>query len=325
MPKQLLDAAPLIPLQTTSMEKEKRIRKNGLLESAVKILDNIDLIAIFTSFLNPEFHLFFETLGKFIFFPIAAIANIVVAILTWRQAYFEKFKNSSTIVAAVVETVVALAIAAAVIGALVFAAKFVLVAPVIFSSVIGFKSLYHLGASIFYGAHFLTSDTNESANGKKAAQHFTAFVASALATAGIVMVFALGKFTFAPLSIAGASIGLLLGAYRYLDLRKQAKKAEDQALVIDREELLLDARSEHTHTPGHKLTNNAALHRDLDIDSVTDLTTIITPPRLDIQTLTVPPAERLVVTPASSGDSLVDVDLSDLEKGSTSPVIGYRS
>ena len=113
--------------------------------ATASVADATDLGAIFVC--KQMFIHFLETTGHFILFPIAAGIALLQSFLAWRRVYLDGGKDKNKIVNAIVETLVALTITAAVIIALTMAT---VIAPIMFTAAVAFKSVYHLGNSLYY-------------------------------------------------------------------------------------------------------------------------------------------------------------------------------
>lgn len=148
-----------------------------------------------------------NAVGKFIFFPFAALTSILYAVFAW---YHWSIKRDSKhlLIKAILETIGAVVMTAAVIGYLAFAPLFAVAGPIMFAVFLGMKTIFQLGTAIFYGCKVMATDNhvkkNEYRNKVKHAVLST--VAGALTTVGLIAV----ELLAAPyLSI----IGILAGAF----------------------------------------------------------------------------------------------------------------
>lgn len=196
-------------------EREQERANTQRLEAAVVTAEMMDvgLIFGFKQYL-PEV---LAGLGHVILFPIAAAASLIRAILKIRAAYLAKKENKrSAILKAVVELIAAFTIIAAVIGAFVAAATFDIVAPILFTVALGFKTFFHLGASLYYAMKVQLNSTVEekkSSLEKMKANLILAAVA-AMTTVASGLVFVAHKATFGILGIVGGILGAAYAAYQ---------------------------------------------------------------------------------------------------------------
>lgn len=122
-------------------------------------LDALDIGTVFVLTAEATLQRILEETAKFILFPIAALLNIFRAIISWRDAAANKGKNGTGF-NAFVETVAAVGITIAVVGGLAFSYIFAPITPIIFASVMAFKTLANGLASAFYwGKYFASNDT----------------------------------------------------------------------------------------------------------------------------------------------------------------------
>lgn len=200
-----------IEMQNLAAQKEERRKasaRNGLLDSIIAFIDNVDLGAIYVMFLKPVLHKFLEETGKYFMFPIAAAASLIRAALAWRQVYIDRGKSRSVVTAAV-ETVTAVAITVAVVGALAASAVFAVATPIIFTAVMAGKTLFHAGSAIYYaGKAAAHKEPAKKAKYRELAKkNAIGTVAGIVATAAVATVFLFGKIALAGIGIAAAVIG----------------------------------------------------------------------------------------------------------------------
>lgn len=213
--------------------QKKAEAKNNLGQSIIGFIDSINLGATYVTFGLPVFNQFALELAKSILFPIAIAMSLFQAIFAWRQANIDRGKQRSTINAAV-ETVSALAITTAVIGILVASAAFVLATPIIFTAVAAAKTLFHVGASIYYHRQSKTYTnplkTSDQIEKKKdtyfelSKQHAIGAVAGAVATLATAAVFLLGKLAFAGIGMGLAIVGVCFAVYKGYHAAKALKE-----------------------------------------------------------------------------------------------------
>lgn len=199
--------------------------KNGIGDAIVSFIDAIDIGAIYTMFLKPFLHQFLEDIGKYFLFPIAAGAGVVKAILSWRHAYLDK-GDARSVVPAVVETLGALAIVAAVIGSMVASALFVLATPIIFTAVVGGKTLFQLGSTIYYAGKAAGTDNLEKKQefNTRAKNSLINTIAGTIATVAVACVFLFGKLAIAAVGVAGAGVIACLAVYRGYKAYQESQK-----------------------------------------------------------------------------------------------------
>lgn len=206
-------------------EKHHNLAVNGAIKNLVGFIDSVNIGIIYTLFLKPLLFNFYEQLGKYIFFPIASVAALISAALSWRQAYIKKGSKSS-VLSALIDTLSALAITVAVLGSLLASSLFVLATPIIFTAVMGGKTLFSTVASIYYFGK--AAGAVEPSKKKKyygmSKDQLLAAMAGTIATAATVGVFLLGKTFLAGIGIAAAGIGSLMAlTYGYQSFKAALK------------------------------------------------------------------------------------------------------
>lgn len=97
-----------------------------------------------------------EAVGKYIFFPFAALTSIMYAVFAWYHYSLER--TNHLLFKAIVETIGAVAMTIAVIGFLAFEPLFAIAGPVIFATFLGLKTLFQLGTAIYYGCMALATN-----------------------------------------------------------------------------------------------------------------------------------------------------------------------
>lgn len=158
-------------IELKEINKKKTQARWEKAQSAFGIAGLLNLGVVFTSFIKQqEWFVSLIQVGKglliplkYIFFPLAAAFDIAHAVFAWRQVYAQWNKPGQTrrIINAVIETVAALAITTAVIGSLIAeivgVTLLAAMAPFIFVSVLGLKSLEHAFTAF---ALFISSRTS---------------------------------------------------------------------------------------------------------------------------------------------------------------------
>ncbi len=162
--------------------------------TAVEMMD-VSIIFLFKQFLP----VLFATLSHILLFPITACACLIRAILKMKQAYSERPENRrSATVTALVETLFALAVLTAVIGSLVAHLSFEIIAPLIFTTALACKSIFHLFAAGYYAYQAAVSrDENQKQTYQtKMEINSLLFLLNALSTVATALVFVANKAAF---------------------------------------------------------------------------------------------------------------------------------
>lgn len=197
-------------------ERARKIANTQKVEAAVVAVEltDVSLIFAFKQYLAE----FMEGLGHTIMFPIAGGASLIRAILKIREAYLAKRENRpGAILRAAVETVAALAIATAVVGTFAAAATFALVGPIIFTATLAAKTLFHLGAAIYYGIKASLTKNNDEQKQVYIQNMKTNLVIAtinALTTVASGLVFIAHKASFGLLGVIGGVLGAGYAAYK---------------------------------------------------------------------------------------------------------------
>lgn len=195
---------------------------------------------IFAMFTNEAMQHLLEGLGHFILFPIAAILAVYRAVLAIRQAQLDKFKNG-TLVKAVVDVVSTVAILTAVIGGLALATTFALASPIIFTAVLGAKSIFHLGAAIYYYGKSKVSEIDNERKARYRAStvgHLKGALVLALSTVAVGLVMLASQPVYAWIGIIAAGIGIGLSIVNAIKAHRkmnQTAKTSAQAQVLPAE------------------------------------------------------------------------------------------
>ena len=210
---------------------------NTVTSLIVGLIDGLDLTAIFTMFLRPFLHRFLEETGKYFMFPIAAAAGLITAALKWWEVYLNGGK-ARTVAEASVETVGSLGVTAAVVGILVAPLLFAHITPYLFVSMVGGKTLWNAGSSIFYLAKAIASPENRSENLKTAANLAVATVAGIFATAAVTAVFIFAHAVLAPLGVVAGVIVTGFLAYTGIKMWRESRKKNQLARVEESAPLL---------------------------------------------------------------------------------------
>lgn len=212
--------------------------QNNAVQAIVGFIDSLNNGTFYTLFSNPILQQIFIECARYITAPVTILTTIFMAILAWRQAYIDKGKKSS-VLSASIETITALAVVTGVLGSLIAASTFALVTPIIIVAVIATKTLYNIGAAIYYGVQSSTY-TNPLASPKKiekkkqenfelAKKHTVGAVIGLAALATTVGVFLLGHMVLAGIGVGVAvlcaGLAIVKGYHAFKELH--AKKSTD--------------------------------------------------------------------------------------------------
>ncbi|HVY53898.1 MAG TPA: hypothetical protein VHA13_05205 [Gammaproteobacteria bacterium] len=236
----------------------------------VSVIDYLDIAAIFALFYHQVSHHFLEAIGRYIFFPIAAIGGIIQSTLAWRQAKLDGYSKGA-VSKAVIETTTALAVNLAVIGALALSAIFAVIAPIIFASALGFKSLYQLGSAIyFWEKAFMAKDPIDHEKYKTQAKDnaVASFVNMAVCTA-VLLVLVLGKIILAGVGIAAGVLGASYAAYKLHEIRQVQKQEALSKKIGNDNDLSSHANTMHTLEKNQSATKIDSLSADSALRSET--------------------------------------------------------
>lgn len=236
-------------------EIETQVRNNKTREATKAqlgsgIVGGTIMGTIFGMFTHAGARAFLETSLKSVLFPVVMCIDIIQAILAWRQAQLSGFKKGA-VAKAGLETFSAVAIAAAVVGGFVAAATFTLVAPFIFVGVMGLKTLYHAGLSIYSGIKAIvnkrranrTSDPEEKAAYIKkyetykgaAIDNAVSTVTLALTTAAIGLVMIGGQTIYGLLGAAAALIGVGFAVFKAVQHHRANQGANPAKAAVEEE------------------------------------------------------------------------------------------
>lgn len=254
-----------IELQEFNREKtQESIESNRRFGAFITFLESLDLAAIYTMFLKSFLHKFLEETGKYFMFPIAAAASLITAALAWREAYLSGGKTR-TLVHAGVETVAALAITTAVVGALVAATTFAVATPIIFTTVMAAKTVYHAGAAMYYlGKSAGKQEPEKKAKYRSmAASNAIAAAAGVLATVAVAGVFLLGKAVVAGVGIAVGLFGAGYALYRGISSYRKSRAARLRQATPSSVDEDLDHEHDHDLDHGASPTNTLAISQQL--------------------------------------------------------------
>lgn len=221
-------------MNMSDKERRKEIRHLAAVGSTIQAIETIDLAGIFYMTSSEVFKAIFEQIFKYIMLPTAAISNLMIAALAWRQSSLSKYEGHS-VARAVVETLAALAISAAVIGALFFTATFTLIAPIVFGAAVGTKALFNAGSAIYFGVKSARAD-NESEKfsfRKKALESGVAAIVGTLATIAVVAVMIFAKPALAILGIVGGVFGAGAAVMKGIELANPEIKKEKSRDIWD--------------------------------------------------------------------------------------------
>lgn len=251
--------------------RQRAIRTNNKIGAAIGVIDFLDLVVIFAFFIKEYWHELLEKTGRFILFPIAAVATSLQAFLAWRLVSLEERPKAGSVIKAIVETLVALAVAVAVGGGL--AGLLAIAAPIIFALTFGSKTLFQAGSAIYnFGKAKAAANPEDEARFKMRGINFSVgTLVGSLAVTSIILVMLLGMHEFAALGMTAAGIGATFCAYHLLSGRGNAQVAEVNR--TDKEPLLNpDEEMESVNTHDHKLEH------DIKKENAATRTATATPP-----------------------------------------------
>lgn len=223
-------------------ENKKQLRHNEQLDSLAISIDATDIATIFSLMLRETTRQLFENSLKYILGPIAALMNITRAVLAWLRVPLEN-KRKSSIFDAIVETVAAIAITTAVVGSLLYSTLFSIIAPAIFTAVVGGKSLIATGKAIYntYQAYHANDLTDKQKYRHAAIVHTGLALATATIAIGISLSMLAHKIVLASLAIGGGAGVVMLAIYRGLQASRKESSyqrisdSESRVLGIDTE------------------------------------------------------------------------------------------
>lgn len=192
-------------------------------------LDALDIGTVFVLTAEATLQRILEETAKFILFPVAALLNIFRAIISWRDAAANKGKNGTGF-NAFVETVAAVGITIAVVGGLAFSYIFAPITPIIFASVMAFKTLANGLASAFYWGKYFASNDAESKRIYKTKGTMYAGAATVTLFAGLavtsVMILLQSYMSF--LGIMAGVIGVGVAIYKWRQSNKPVQPSATQ-------------------------------------------------------------------------------------------------
>ena len=196
-------------------EETPAIECNRQIEMGVGIAETPAVILLFV--FKQFFPAILEGLAHTILLPYLALASLLRAILQIREACLETSENkTSAIVRAVVETLTALAILTAVVGTFIAGTIFAIVGPINFTIAFSLKTLFHLGATLYYGLRALVSQDPRQkpiyTAKMKVNGVFTLF--NAASTVAVGLVFIAHKATYGILGIVSGVVGTAFAVYK---------------------------------------------------------------------------------------------------------------
>jgi hypothetical protein len=208
---------------------------NQAVESSLVAVDSGVITTIFTLFTNENFQRVLEGPGHLILFPLAALLSVFRSALAIRQARLDSYK-SGTLARAVVEVVSAIAVLTAVTGGIAAAGLFVLASPIIFTAMLGSKTLFNAGAALYYwgksAVKEITPDKKSAYRAKVKAHIISAFIL-ALTTVSVGLVMLGGQVIFASLGIAAGVLGTVysvMNAYKSHSLLNKKPVSSEAAI-----------------------------------------------------------------------------------------------
>lgn len=140
-----------------NLEKEKSIIGAHIASAVVVALSALNLSGYLYMAGSEMLVPLLNAVGKFVFFPFAALSSIMYAATAWYHYSLEP-KSKFLLAKAIVETIGAVMMTAGVIGYLAFAPIFGVVGPALFASFLGLKTLFQFGTAIYYGYKVLTTN-----------------------------------------------------------------------------------------------------------------------------------------------------------------------
>ncbi len=230
-------------LERNPAEQEAQQQANNqTIMLSVGVLDSLTITAIFTMFLSAVMRKALEETWRFVLFPLAACNAVIEASLAWRQARLERGKNG-TKEKAVVETIAALGIGTAVVGTFVAASVFALAAPIIFSAIMGFKTLFHLGSAGYYlGKSAATKDPVKKNQYRQVAYaNAVGAVALVLASVAVSLVMIALKPIMGILGVVAGAISATSCVYHLYKLRKNKVSVNPAPLLENKKITASDA------------------------------------------------------------------------------------
>jgi hypothetical protein len=205
------------------MKDKKKI--NSLIQSIVGFIDGLNLGFIYSSFLIPLFHQFMMEVGKYIFFPMCVLAQIILSVLNWHQCYLDGMKPRA-MVTAMVNSIAAVALTIAVCGGLFALSVFAIVTPIMFAATTIANTLFHMGSMIYYLVKLYNEKDpiirSEYKSMVKA--EVIASVVGVIATGAVVGVLLLGKLFLAPLGILVGVFVVTASVIQGISAYRQSKK-----------------------------------------------------------------------------------------------------
>lgn len=226
----------------------------------VGLADSANLGSIFTLFLKEAFTQFLMEFGRYFMYPFAALAAILLAIISWRDAA-RAGDSKSLVLRALIDTGMAIGITVAVVGGFLAGAAFTALIPIIFAASIALKTLYNFGAAIYFKAmaSFEPKGSKERDDYARAAKlHLIGGVAGLFAGIAVVGVMILAKPIMGILGVIAGLIGIGVSIKLAVDLYKEEKAKQE--VSPERQPLLT---SDNEERPEPDLENNNRVKHQL--------------------------------------------------------------
>lgn len=240
------------------IQRQEHIRTVSAARAGVAAVDLADFSAIFIMLSKEMFRITYEVAAKYIMMPLSAAANIIQAILAWRQAYLNRFEGHS-VVNAVIETIGAAAITIAVVGALAFTALFTIAAPAMFAATFLMKATYNLVNAVYFGVKAAKEQdpVKEAEYSNKSKE---SVIGAFIGVFGAVAVLGVMIFGKAALAVVGIAIGAI-GAAIMLG------KCIHAAMKNPRHEAMAAVEAEQQERAKTDLSQGAKLMKGLGVDA----------------------------------------------------------
>ncbi len=255
-----------IELQNFQDEKQANMIASQKREIMAGAVESVSIIAVFGMFLKQAGrrlidkeigHLFGYPMkiGGFFIFPFIVAMSWWGTIESWRQKKLAEGKNG-TRERFWINLLASSAFTVAVVGGFFWGALHVLLSPIIFTATLAVKTLFHLGAAIYYGVKACFTHDEEKKqryNQSAKANAWNFFINATLTVAvGLAMVFGMPLWAMLGIGAAAVGTGLAIKKYRTLNAPEGAQ-AHEVANEEEQQRLLVDpaavVKSEQQNTP----------------------------------------------------------------------------
>jgi hypothetical protein len=246
--------ANLNDYQRRSKNKRTALHWNTLRELASGIFDGAVLAAIFSMFLTKTTENILHAWGRFVLFPLAVVANVLLSYYAWSRAWIDGTTKSK--LEAIMQTLFTIPIAIAIAGSLLLpAAAFfpTVIAPLMFGVTLGAKALFQFSVAAWCYTKSRHGSEHHQERFLHAAKANAVFgLSTSLAIPGILLVFLYAQVAFAPFAIVAGVLGAGYAAYLYhtkpsLDEELAYPDSENDEEYADTEEHEHDRGLEHDH------------------------------------------------------------------------------